>query len=75
MFILLQNTPNDLGKEVAAFINKAIAVIILIFNLQCIFMSLERCKQKKFQATLNQISITLFNCIISKKVWSWLTAS
>lgn len=75
MFILLQNMLNDLAKEVAAFINKAITVIILIFNLQCIFMWLKRCKQKKFQATLNQISITLFNCIISKKVWFWLTAS
>jgi len=52
MFILLQNTPNDLAKEVSAFINKAITVIILIFNLQCFFMWLKRCKQKKFQATL-----------------------
>lgn len=67
LFILQQNTPNDLAKEVAVFINIAITLIILNFNLQYIFMLLQRLKQKKFQATLNETTY-LFNFIISKKV-------
>lgn len=42
LFILQQNTPNDLAKEVAVFINIAITLIILNFNLQYIFMLLQR---------------------------------
>lgn len=68
LFILQQNTPNDLAKEVAMFINIAITLIILNFKLQCIFMLLKRLKQKKFQAILNETTIILFNCSISKKV-------
>lgn len=67
LFILQQNTPNDLAKEVAVFINIAITLIILNFNLQYIFMLLQRLKQKKFQATLNETTIICLTLLSARK--------